>query len=201
MAALQCEICGGKLIGKPGGVFECDSCGMEYSTEWAKAKIQEIRGTVQVEGTVEVTGTVKVEGGANKESLLKRGYLLLEDSDWKGADECFDQVLNIDPECAEAFAGKLCAGLKCSRLEEIAQRTEEFEKIERNRHYQKVLRFGENALKKRMTGYLEAAKQENSGKYVRKQTGRRLFPTYAGKSRSWRGGQAIRTRTAAGRSA
>ena len=83
MAALQCEICGGKLIGKPGGVFECDSCGMEYSTEWAKAKIQEIRGTVQVEGTVEVTGTVKVEGGANKESLLKRGYLLLEDSDWK----------------------------------------------------------------------------------------------------------------------
>ena len=160
MAALQCEVCGGKLIGKPGGVFECDSCGMEYSTEWAKAKIQEIRGTVQVEGTVEVTGTVKVEGGANKESLLKRGYLLLEDGDWKGADECFDQVLNIDPECAEAFAGKLCAGLKCSRLEEIAQRTEEFEKIERNRHYQKVLRFGENALKKRMTGYLEAAKQE-----------------------------------------
>ena len=67
MAALQCEICGGKLIGKPGGVFECDSCGMEYSTEWAKAKIQEIRGTVQVEGTVEVTGTVKVEGGANKD--------------------------------------------------------------------------------------------------------------------------------------
>ena len=61
MAALQCEVCGGKLIGKPGGVFECDSCGMEYSTEWAKAKIQEIRGTVQVEGTVEVTGTVKVE--------------------------------------------------------------------------------------------------------------------------------------------
>ena len=167
MAALQCEICGGKLIGKPGGVFECDSCGMEYSTEWAKAKIQEIRGTVQVEGTVEVTGTVKVEGGANKESLLKRGYLLLEDSDWKGADGCFDQVLNMDPECAEAFAGKLCAGLKCSRLEEIAQRTEEFEKIERNRHYQKVLRFGENALKKRMTGYLEAAKQGKLGQICR----------------------------------
>jgi hypothetical protein len=27
MAALQCEICGGKLMGKPGGVFECDFCG------------------------------------------------------------------------------------------------------------------------------------------------------------------------------
>ena len=112
MAALQCEICGGKLIGKPGGVFECDSCGMEYSTEWAKAKIQEIRGTVQVEGTVEVTGTVKVEGGANKESLLKRGYLLLEDSDWKGADGCFDQVLNMDP------------GVRRGVCREIVRRTE-----------------------------------------------------------------------------
>ena len=121
MAALTCEICGGKLVGKPGGVFECDSCGMEYSTEWAKAKIQEIRGTVQVEGTVEVTGTVKVEGGANKESLLKRGYLLLEDSDWKGADECFDQVLNIAPECAEAYVGRYCAKCRYKRIAEMAE--------------------------------------------------------------------------------
>ena len=47
-AKLQCEICGGKLVGKPGGIFECDSCGTEYSTEWAKAKIQEIQGTVNL---------------------------------------------------------------------------------------------------------------------------------------------------------
>ena len=29
-AKLECEICGGKLVGKPGGVFECDSCGMVF---------------------------------------------------------------------------------------------------------------------------------------------------------------------------
>ena len=61
MAALQCEICGGRLIGKTGGIFECDSCGTEYSTEWASAKIQEIKGTVKVEGTVQVAGTVTIE--------------------------------------------------------------------------------------------------------------------------------------------
>jgi tRNA(Ile2) C34 agmatinyltransferase TiaS len=60
-AKLQCEICGGKLIGKPGGIFECENCGTEYSTEWAKAKIQEITGTVKVEGTVEVAGKVQIE--------------------------------------------------------------------------------------------------------------------------------------------
>ena len=94
MAALQCEICGGKLIGKPGGVFECDSCGMEYSTEWAKAKIQEIHGTVKIEGPVEVTGTVKIEGGASVESLLKRGKMVLSDGYCKEAKKLFEQILN-----------------------------------------------------------------------------------------------------------
>ncbi|MCR5089802.1 MAG: hypothetical protein K6C08_09850 [Oscillospiraceae bacterium] len=56
---------------------------MEYSTEWAKEKIQEITGTVKVEGTVEVTGKVQVDGpvkvdsSMNKEVLLQRGKLAL----------------------------------------------------------------------------------------------------------------------------
>ncbi len=110
-AKLECEICGGKLIGKPGGIFECENCGTEYSTEWAKAKIQEITGTVKVEGTVEVTGKVqvdgpvKVEGAANAQSLVKRGFLALEDSKWEEATRCFDDALNADPECAEAYLG------------------------------------------------------------------------------------------------
>ena len=113
MAALQCELCGGKLVGKPGGMFECDSCGMEYSTEWAKAKIQEIRGTVQVEGTVEVTGSVKIDGpvkveaGPSLQTLLKLGWQALEDLNWEGAESCFNKVLDRDPECAEAYLGKL----------------------------------------------------------------------------------------------
>lgn len=109
-AALQCEICGGKLVGKTGGVFECDSCGMEYSTEWAKQKIQEIKGTVRVEGTVEVTGKLQVAGGsvtlegaATKESLLKRAKMCIEDKEFTKAKELLEQVLNVDPECGEAY--------------------------------------------------------------------------------------------------
>jgi len=105
VAALQCEICGGKLIGKPGGVFECDSCGMEYSLEWAKAKVQEIKGTVKIEGPVEVTGTVKVEGGANTDSLLQRGGIALEDGNWDDAKALFQEALKIQPERAEGYLG------------------------------------------------------------------------------------------------
>lgn len=102
-AKLECEICGGKLIGKPGGIFECDSCGMEYSTEWAKAKIQEIKGTVKVEGTVEVTGKVQVEGAATKESLLKRAEMCCAEKEWKKVRELLEKVLEIDPECGTAY--------------------------------------------------------------------------------------------------
>lgn len=111
MAALQCEICGGRLIGRPGGIFECDSCGMEYDTAWAKQKIQEIKGTVQVEGTVEITGTVKldgpveIKGGATVENLLKRGQISIEGGQWATAQKCFDDVLCIEPECAKAYLG------------------------------------------------------------------------------------------------
>lgn len=133
MAALQCEICGGKLVGKPGGVFECDSCGMEYSTEWAKQKIQEIKGTVKVEGTVEVTGKVQVEGGsvtlegaATKESLLKRAKMCIADAGekaqqsllgsanelWKQAQELLEQALNAEPECGEAYLYRCMAKRK-----------------------------------------------------------------------------------------
>ena len=114
MAVLQCEICGGKLIGKPGGGFECDSCGMEYSTEWAKAKVQEIRGTVQIEGPVQVEGAVKIEGGANTDSLLKRGKLALEDENWDEAKALFQEALKIEPERAEGYMGLAMAKYFCS---------------------------------------------------------------------------------------
>lgn len=140
MAALQCEICGGKLMGRPGGIFECDSCGMEYDTAWAKQKIQEIKGTVKVEGTVEVTGTVKVEGGVSIENLLKRGWLALADSNWDAAKKFFDEALNIKAECADAYLGILLAQNTLHTTAELAEYSGR--NLKNNINYEKVLRFG-----------------------------------------------------------
>ena len=120
MAKLQCEICGGKLIGKPGGIFECEFCGTEFSTEWAKAKIQEIQGTVKVEGTVEVKGSVQVEGSANAQSLVKRGNLALEDRKWEEAERCFNDALDADPENAEAYLGLAMAKINCRNKDDFS---------------------------------------------------------------------------------
>lgn len=51
MAALNCDLCGGKLIMGAGGIATCESCGMEHSTDRMKEKVQEIKGTVRVDNT------------------------------------------------------------------------------------------------------------------------------------------------------
>lgn len=143
-AKLQCEICGGKLVGKPGGVFECEYCGTEYSTEWCRSKIQEIQGTVRVEGPVTVTGKLSVEGTATEKSLLKRGFLLLEDGNCEEAREYFDRVLDVNPENGNAYLGRLlsCFGVRnCSELARIIEQPLGIS------DYQRAVRYGDESLR------------------------------------------------------
>lgn len=46
-------------------------------------------------------------GGDNVSALLKRISIFLGDGDWAKADEYCERVLDMDPECAEAYLGKL----------------------------------------------------------------------------------------------
>lgn len=66
----------------------------------------------------ENTVTAQGEGG-NLSALLKRGNMALEDGEWSRADEFFEQVLNLDAECAEAYFGKALGLQKCHTEEEL----------------------------------------------------------------------------------
>ena len=105
MAALVCEICGGKLMAKAGGLFECEYCGMQYDKTRIQEMVQEIKGTVQVEGTVQVQGTVKVDAANSVAALIKRGLMEIERSGWTAAQGYFDQALSLDPENGDAHLG------------------------------------------------------------------------------------------------
>ena len=61
---------------------------------------------------VKETVFVQGEGNVNLAALLKRGWQALEDENWETADGFFDQTLNIDAECGEAFFGKELANEK-----------------------------------------------------------------------------------------
>lgn len=190
MAALQCDICGGRLIGKPGGIFECDSCGMEYSTEWAKAKIQEIKGTVKVEGTVQVTGTVQVDNNSTLQSLLKHGFLELEDGNRKKAEEIFQRAKDINAGYGDVYVGLLMATpyrghMPTSRATIGCKTRSEFRRkmlehtYDYERDFQKVLTYpGSDTLMEEVAAYQQMLRDEKENRKILTQSGKKNISKY-----------------------
>ena len=75
--------------------------------------------------------------------LLKRAFMFLEDKNWQEADEYCEKVLDRNPECAEAYLGKLMAELQVCKIENLADCNEPFDN---NNNYQKAVRFADNNL-------------------------------------------------------
>lgn len=100
-----------------------------------------------------VKETVVTSSNTSTAPLLKRAFMFLEDGDWKSADEYCEKVLDIDPECAEAYLGKLMLSLKVNKREELKNCSQPFD--DKN-YYQKAIRFADDALKKELEGYIES---------------------------------------------
>ena len=94
-----------------------------------------------------VQETIVQTGNINTASLLKRAFMFLEDGDWKSADEYCEKVLDIEPECAEAYLGKLMAQSRVDEVDGLKNCNCSFND---NSNYQKILRFGDNALKEKL---------------------------------------------------
>ncbi|MGX8692230.1 MAG: hypothetical protein ACSW8E_00550 [Clostridia bacterium] len=156
-AKLQCEICGGKLVGKPGGIFECESCGVGYSIEWARAKIREIDGAAKNEAAFGARGGIWAEGAANKDSLLKRARISLDDMDWDKTNELCERVLNIDPECAEAYLLLSLADAKLPGLERVTRTDLRF--MERRSSWKNAKRFGDEEMNRQLDQTAEKAEE------------------------------------------
>jgi len=87
---------------------------------------------------------------ANTSSLLKRAFMFLEDGKWDDAEEYCEKVLDIDPECAEAYLGKLMAECKVPTESDFEDANVD---ILPNDNYKKIMQFGDEALKERVLGY------------------------------------------------
>ncbi|MDR1712954.1 MAG: DUF6273 domain-containing protein [Coriobacteriales bacterium] len=126
MQKLQCELCGGRLIKRESGEFECDSCGMAYEKE----VIQQMLVTLDA--------PVQIEGMANAASLLDRAFILCEDGDFDGAAQGFARVLEAEPRNAQAYVGSLMASLKLrqeSQLGTIKELPSSYQWFERARQF------------------------------------------------------------------
>jgi hypothetical protein len=97
----------------------------------------------------------ETHANATVDSLLKRVFMFLEDENWKEADAYCERVLDIDPECAEAYLGKLMAELKVDKRKHLADYCDLFED---NGNYKKVVRYGNDTLKEEMSDCILAIK-------------------------------------------
>ena len=79
------------------------------------------------EKPVVVREVVNSGSDATVSSLLKRVFLFLEDEDFENAEEYCERVLDIDPECGEAYLGKLMVELEVEKREELADLVESFD--------------------------------------------------------------------------
>lgn len=122
--------------------------------------IRGIKKIIQVDEskTTVVKETVVTGGNANVEPLLKRIFIFLEDRDWSSADEYCEKVLDIDPENGEAYLGKLMVELRVSNRMALKDVANPFD--DRN-NYQKVMRYGDTALKKELSDCTEFIKTRN----------------------------------------
>ncbi len=125
-----------------------------------------IRGIKKLTATEEPKTTVKetviVNNGnasnVNTAPLLKRAFMFLEDREWESADEYCEKVLDIDPENAEAYLGKLLAGFEISTKGELINLDEPFDD---DMDYRKIIRFGDENLCEELKNYNRHIRERN----------------------------------------
>ena len=105
-----------------------------------------------------VKETVIAGGSTNIAPLLRRAFMFLEDGNWTSADEYCEKILDVEPENASAYLGKLMAELRVRNQETLKDCPEPFDA---NNNYQKAVRFADDKLKIELTGYIKHIKTRN----------------------------------------
>ena len=120
--------------------------------------IKKLAKTEEPKATTVVKETVITGAAANSAPLLKRAFMFLEDGDWESADEYCEKVLDIDPENALAYLGKLMAELNVCKQEQLRDQEEPFDEYS---NYLKAIRFADTALKEELKSYISYINDRN----------------------------------------
>ena len=107
------------------------------------------------------TVTYKYGGDAaptsQTEALLKRVFIFLEDGDWSNANTYCEKVLDIDPENAMAYMGKLMANHRVRNENELKALAVDFTG---ENHFLKAVRYADVDLKNRLSNIGEVCKNK-----------------------------------------
>jgi len=160
---LNCEFCGKQYIYTPHG---CGCNGRKLYEENKKRENQMLlqnQQRLEIEKaryeldkkqynkieSLEISNTTTkpycIDPSASIEARMKRGMIFLEDSEWVRAEAYFESILDLNPEYAPAYIGKLCVELK---IRNDVSLKNYFKPINTMSNYKKALRFANNEYKK-----------------------------------------------------
>ncbi|MBR5500723.1 MAG: toll/interleukin-1 receptor domain-containing protein [Clostridia bacterium] len=122
--------------------------------------IRGIKKILQRESAEKTVVNPMVEMNDSTEVLLKRTIRFLKVGDWANADEYCEKVLDINPDCADAYIGKLMAELHVHNFEDLAKCTQSLEK---KSNYQNAFQCADDSLRQTLVEYASIT-EENSRK-------------------------------------
>ena len=116
--------------------------------------VRGIKKVINKDETTAVVNTVStpsVAVNSNVSAFLKRVFLFLEDGNWESADEYCEKILDIDPEIAEAYLGKLMAEFHIRSKDKLASCCV----LSTSNNFQKAVRFADPALASELKRYAD----------------------------------------------
>ena len=123
---------------------QCPSCHSKSTVLITAEELAELQLQEQF-----ATTRVTINANATTESILKRAELFLADGDWVNANAYAENVLDTEPDNAYAYAYKLMAELRVSKMEGLAELAAPFAE---KANYIKAVRFAGDELRAKLEG-------------------------------------------------
>jgi tetratricopeptide (TPR) repeat protein len=153
LVAAKCTECGGAVqVDSEKKAAICESCGNAFIVEDAISNFNN-----QFFVTNEISDSVvNIIGGdsGTLESYEKRAWMYLESGEWGKAEEYFDRVLDINPEYAPAYLGKLMRRVYISEESRLSFSHWPFRD---DNNFKKAMQFGDRNLRERLERYASGA--------------------------------------------
>ncbi len=132
-------------------VFKCKACNAILDIEYGMKMV-----------TCKFCGTTQIfEKQYPGENLVKRGYMLLEDGDFRGAKTYFDKALDENAEASDAYLGKVLIENQFKKKDDFFDMNgvddvgEFLKNIKYSLDYKNAIRFAEDDDKQRLENFKE----------------------------------------------
>lgn len=112
-----------------------------------------------IRGVQKYTSSINVSSEITP--LIKRIFIFLENNEWNSADEYCEKVLDIDPENAQAYLGKLLAELHISKSDDLKYCSQPFVD---SLNYKKLLKFADDDVISKLNSDIDYIKFTNLNK-------------------------------------